>query len=449
MSIMPPMNPPPADSYKAHLETIESQWETALAATQFDAVIVAAGAPRNYLFDDHAPTFRANPHLALWFPFEQAENSALLVVPGERPKLYFYQPKDYWHLPPEAPTWAESAFDMKTFDSVDALHSALLNDAQGHNKVAYIGEDPSPNFPVADANPTLLINRLHYQRAYKTAFEIDCIRAATEVGVIGHVAARKAFAAGRSEFQIHSDYLAASLQTAADLPYSNIVAVNEHAAVLHYQHYDVAAPDEPRSFLIDAGARRFGYAADITRTYSAQRDDRFAELIDALDREQLALVQTIRPGIDYLDLHVDMHRRLGALLADFDLVRCGADHAFESGITQSFLPHGLGHLLGLQTHDVAGQQTSADGGQSPPPDAYPALRLTRQCEASMVFTVEPGLYFIPMLLEALRKGPLGKEVNWTTVDAFLPYGGIRIEDNVLVTHDSHHNFTREAFASHA
>ena len=442
------MKQPPAVAYKAHLETMQSQWEAALAATQFDAVIVAAGASRNYLFDDYGPTFRANPHLALWFPFEQAEHAALLVTPGMQPKLYFFQPEDFWHLPPEAPDWAGRAFDMKTFGNIDALHAACLQDAQAHNKVAYIGEDPSPNFPVADANPTLLINHLHYQRAYKTEFEIDCIRHATEIGVAGHVAARKAFADGASEFQIHTQFLSASQQTAADLPYANIVALNEHAAVLHYQHYDRVAPAEARSFLIDAGARHCGYAADITRTYSAHPGDRFAELVDALDREQQALVKTIRPGIDYLELHVDMHRRLGMLLADLQLVKCDGAHAFESGITQTFLPHGLGHLLGLQTHDVAGQQTSADGGQNAPPEKYAALRLTRRCEASMVFTIEPGCYFIPMLLEALRQGPLGNEVNWPAVEALVPCGGIRIEDNVLVTDDVPRNFTRVAFAAH-
>ena len=293
-----------------------------------------------------------------------------------------------------------------------------------------------------------MINHLHYQRAYKTDFEIDCIRRATEIGVSGHAAAREAFADGATEFQIHTQYLRASEQTAADLPYANIVALNEHAAVLHYQHYDRVAPAALRSFLIDAGARHCGYAADITRTYSARASDRFAELVDALDREQQALVKTIRAGIDYLALHVDMHRRLGGLLAEFQLVKCDAAHAFESGITQSFLPHGLGHLLGLQTHDVAGQQTSADGGQNLPPEEYAALRLTRRCEASMVFTIEPGLYFIPMLLDALRQSPLGREVNWPAVEALMPYGGIRIEDNVLVTNDAPHNFTRVAFAQH-
>jgi Xaa-Pro dipeptidase len=351
-------------------------------------------------------------------------------------------------LPPEAPAWARHVFDMKTFTDVDALNTALLQDAQAHNKVAYVGEDPSSNFPVADANPTLLINRLHYQRAYKTEFEIDSIRQATAKAVTGHVAAREAFVASGSEFQIQSQYLNASLQTATDLPYANIVALNEHAAVLHYQHYDRSAPDSLKSFLIDAGARHLGYAADITRTYSADASDRFGELIEALDEQQQALVATIRPGIDYLELHIDMHRRLGNLLADFKLVKCSGDDAFESGITRSFLPHGLGHLLGLQTHDVAGQQRSADGGQQPPPEEYAALRLTRRCESSMVFTIEPGLYFIPMLLDALRRGPLANEILWPAVEALLPFGGIRIEDNVLVTEEGHHNLTRMAFAAH-
>jgi Xaa-Pro dipeptidase len=132
---------------------------------------------------------------------------------------------------------------------------------------------------------------------------------------------------------------------------------------------------------------------------------------------------------------------------DFGFVTCSAAEAFDEGITRAFLPHGLGHLVGLQTHDVAGHQVSPDGALAPPPPIYPALRLTRTLEPGFVFTVEPGLYFIPMLLRALRAASPGRHVDWTRVERFLPCGGIRIEDNVLVTAEGHQNYTRAAFAA--
>ena len=117
----------------------------------------------------------------------------------------------------------------------------------------------------------------------------------------------------------------------------------------------------------------------------------------------------------------------------------------EAGVTRAFLPHGLGHLLGLQVHDVAGLIDN-DGVPIPRPEGHPALRLTRVLEPGNVLTVEPGLYFIDTLLEKWRAGPDASMIDWDRVDALRPYGGIRIEDNVLVQDDGCDDLTRRAFA---
>ncbi len=109
----------------------------------------------------------------------------------------------------------------------------------------------------------------------------------------------------------------------------------------------------------------------------------------------------------------------------------------ESGLTRAFCPHGLGHLLGVQVHDVAGRVDAA-GRPPPPPEAHPALRLTRSLEAGMVVTIEPGLYVIPMLL-APTVG--GSDVDWGLVERLAGHGGIRIEDNLVVTADGARNLT--------
>ena len=439
------MNPASLHLYRRHLETLAPQWAAALGAEDFDAALVAAGAPRNYLFDDHAPVFRPNPHFALWFPHDRCEHALLLIAPGQRPRLFYLQPADYWHLPQKAPPWAGDCFDLSVHADPEGLRDAARAAAANLGSLGCIGEDPA--FGNYVTNPPKLIDRLHYQRACKTDFEIDCIARATESGVAGHLAARDAFFSGASELETLRAYLAASGQTEGELPYACIIAQNEHAATLHYQYYDRAAPAARHSFLIDAGARQHGYASDITRTYTATPGDVFGDLIDALDAAQQQLIETIRPGMGYLDLHVDMHRRLCVLLADFGLVRCSAEAAFELGISRTFLPHGLGHLLGLQVHDVGGHQAGPGGGLLAPPSEYPALRLTRNTAPGMIFTIEPGLYLIPMLLDELRAGDAATEVNWPAVDALTPCGGIRIEDNVLVTGTGTRNFTREAFAA--
>ncbi|MCZ6856158.1 MAG: Xaa-Pro dipeptidase [Gammaproteobacteria bacterium] len=437
----------PDQAYADHIRTIQQRWESALDVAGFGAAIVTAGENAPYFLDDQTPVFRNNPHLAQWFPDDHCELSALLVRPGKPPRLYFYQPTDYWHLPPEKPDWVSGALEVQLYNDAAKLEAAILGDSEKINRVAHIGEHNSANLPTENSNPAILLNHLHYHRAYKTPWEIACMTRATEQAIKGHLAARDVFYEGGSEFDINLAYLAASEQTSADLPYSNIIALNEHAGVLHYQHYDRNPPEKHLSFLIDAGGRDHNYASDITRTYSADEQGLFAQLLGAVDEAQQAIIEGIRPGPSYLDLHEQFHQRLAVILCDLNILRCSATAAFETGLTRSFLPHGLGHLIGLQTHDVGGLQSSAEGGMTPPPEHYPALRLTRPVEAGQVFTIEPGVYFIPILLDALRNDPNATEVNWDAVDELRPCGGIRIEDNVLVTEDGAINLTRDAFLS--
>ncbi|HEX6929315.1 MAG TPA: M24 family metallopeptidase, partial [Gammaproteobacteria bacterium] len=118
-------------------------------------------------------------------------------------------------------------------------------------------------------------------------------------------------------------------------------------------------------------------------------------------------------------------------------------------VTRAFYPHGVGHYLGAQVHDVGGKIADAKGKAIPQPEDQPFLRLLREMDVDQVFTVEPGLYFIDSLLNGLRGSAAEKSVNWKRVDDFRPYGGIRIEDNVRVTKDGHENLTRPAFESAA
>lgn len=440
------MNP---ELYSQHLDTVAQRWQAALEFAGFEAAIIAAGRPRHYFLDDRAAPFQPNPHFAQWFPDGDCADAMLLIRPGHRPRLFFHQPRDYWHQPPRLPAWADANLDAAVFAEADDLRNAVAAAMRDCNRPACVGEEPPGNLGAAEHNPALLLSHLHYHRAAKTPFEIDCMARANDRAAAGHVAARAAFEAGESEFDTHMRYLAAARQTPEELPYHSIVAQNGHAGVLHYQHYDREPPQPLLSFLIDAGASECGYAADVTRTYAADADGDFAALVHDLDAAQQRLIGDIRPGMDFADLHAAAHRVVAELLAAHGIVRCTPQAALDGGITRAFLPHGLGHLIGLQVHDVGGQQASPEGGLRPPDPAYPALRLTRTIEMDHVFTIEPGLYFIPMLLDELRAGSAAGEVDWNRIEHFTPFGGIRIEDNVVVTADGVRNLTREAFTRHA
>jgi Xaa-Pro dipeptidase len=239
--------------------------------------------------------------------------------------------------------------------------------------------------------------------------------------------------------------LEACAQREEEMPYNNIVAYNENSAVLHYQHLERVAPASLRSFLIDAGAQFRGYASDITRTYAAF-PSRFADLLGALDEAQQALCGEIVTGRDYRDVHLSAHRKLGDVMQRIGLTKLPGQDALELGVTGVFFPHGIGHLLGLQVHDVGGVMGDVQGHERKRPEGHPYLRLTRMLEPGVVVTVEPGIYLIESLLAAAHADSRRAHIDWAVVDELKPFGGIRIEDNVVTTAAAPENMTRDAFA---
>ena len=434
-----------ASLYPQHLQRMQALAAEALARSGHDHLVVPSGVPHYQVFDDRDYPYAVNPQFKAWLPLTRAPGSWLVVTPGRRPKLLFLQPRDYWHVVPEAPSgyWVEH-FDIEVIRTAQDAVAHLPRDAA---RCAILGEARGAQDAFAPNNPPEALAYLDYHRAFKTPYEIEMMRQASRIGVRAHRAAERAFRAGASEFGIHLAYCQAAGQDANDLPYANIVCLNEHAAVLHYTDRDRVPPARSRSFLIDAGASHGGYACDITRTYSADAGDEFAAMIAAVDAAQRAMCDQVRPGTDYRAIHLDAHLALARILGDFGLVTGSAEAAVATGVSSAFFPHGIGHGIGLQVHDVAGFAASDSGGAIPKPDGHPYLRLTRTLEPGMVVTIEPGIYFIDMLLEELRaKGP-GDAVDWQRVAAFRPFGGIRIEDDVACTEAAPLNLTREAFAA--
>jgi len=429
--------------FGAHLRATLAAIAAAMERSGHDALVVHAGSPRMLFQDDQASPFRVNPWFAWLVPAPPAPGSLVCIRRGETPELLFVAPDDYWHNPPSIPEeeWV-GHFRLRALSSEHAAVAALAAPPPA-GRAAWLGEPPAA--AGWDANPPPLLATLEQARVRKTAWEIACLRAATSLAVPGHLAAERAFRDGASEFDIHLAYLGAVRQTDDELPYPCIIALNEHAATLHYQLRDRGAPARSRSLLIDAGASCRGYGSDITRTWSMAPGP-FAALIDGMHTVQRRLCAAVAPGVDWRELHLTAHRLVAGLLREAGVLKMDAGEAVASGVSATFLPHGLGHLLGLQVHDVAGLRPDADAAPIPRPPGHPALRLTRRLEAGMVVTVEPGVYFIPGLLAALRQGPHAGAVNWTLVETLAACGGIRIEDDVLVTASGHDNLTRTAFA---
>ena len=436
------MLPHLSELYPAHLLAMIARVTRALEVGGFDHLIVGAGVDKYRFLDDNPYPFHVNPQFKAWLPLTANPHCWISFTPGKKPVLAYYQPADYWHLPPQDPSgyWVEH-FDVRVIDTPEAARAQMPKDL---SRAAIVAEADAAIDGVTPNNPAAVLNSLHWARAVKTPYEVQNMRAASARAARAHRVAEASFRAGKSEYEIHRDYCAAAAHHDNDLPYGNIVALNQHGATLHYQHQSQVKPQHHQSLLIDAGAQVHGYAADITRTYG-DGDEEFAALIGAVDREQQILVSKVRAGQDYPALHLEAHHRLAGVLAELDLVRMSPESQVESGVSSAFYPHGLGHFLGLQVHDVGGFQRNEAGDTIAKPEGHPFLRLTRTLDAGNVLTIEPGVYFIDMLLAKLKSGAHANAVNWQKVERLKKFGGVRIEDDVHVTGGEPENLTRNAF----
>ena len=416
-----------------HIETLQQRYQQALLAHGYDSLLISSGAAPMRYADDQSWQFHGYGPFLHWTGLTGQEHSWLLIRPGSTPVLWLYQPVDFWHANLELPDepWRQ-AVEVRFSERREVPPLEQSGTLAVIGDPAFLGEVPGEH------NPAPLLAALDETRVHKTPYEIACLARANEIAVRGHRAARDAFLAGGSEFEISLAYQQATRQREAEAPYHSIIGVNEHAGTLHYQYYDTEAPARPRSLLIDAGARFRGYCSDVTRTTSAPGEGRFSALVQGLEQLQRRLCEMVAPGVDYVAIHRKTHQGIAALLNAAGIVS-GLDEEvlLEQGVTRAFFPHGIGHFLGIQVHDVAGKRT-------PPPADAPFLRLTRTLEPGMVVTIEPGLYIIPSLLDPVLNGPLGGHFNHPVIDELRGCGGIRIEDNVLVTADGARNLTREA-----
>lgn len=436
-----------SQSFAAHVTSLQERYAEALDLLgNVRSVLIHSGVNHLYYADDQTRPFRAFGHFCQWLPVNRPDQ-AILIRPGDRPVYFQVIPPDYWYDQSidHADWWAEA------FDIVVLSHFEQVRHHVGDVRaLVYLGEQESfareLGVPAEHVNPAVLQCFLDFRRGCKTGFEIEQIRSANTLALKGHQAARTCFLEGGSEYDIHMAFLQACRITEEECPYTNIVAVDDRAAILHYQHKrrDPPAGRGGRVLLIDAGCRVNNYCSDITRTTAGPgTDERFQQLLAGVEAIERRLVDTVRPGISYIDLHCSAMRQIASLAIDTGLIRCSLDQAMELNLSGLFMPHGVGHLLGLQVHDVGGHLSGADGSLRTPPESYPFLRNTRIMEESMVFTVEPGFYFIPLLLDPLRNTERGRLLNWQEIDALKSLGGIRIEDNIRVTADGGENLTRQ------
>ncbi len=280
-----------------------------------------------------------------------------------------------------------------------------------------------------------LSEQISEARRAKNPDEIEAMRAAAAASGAGHALAMRTLRAGMTERQLQIEveaefFRAGSSRTA----YGSIVGTGSNSSVLHFS----PASREMRDgeiVLMDAGAEMGGYASDVTRVFpvgrrfeGAQRD--LYQLV--FDVQEVAIA-SVRPGVEFKELHMAACRRVAAGLVELGILRGDPEALVERDAHALFFPHGLGHMLGLSTHDaggcLAGRERSDRFGLK-------WLRADLPLASGYVVTIEPGIYFIRALLtDPERRARYRDDVNWERVDGMLEFGGMRIEDDVLVTVD--------------
>jgi Xaa-Pro aminopeptidase len=408
-------------------------------------------APKNYA--DNTYGFRQDSSFLYFWGLDHADFAAVLDTDERRATVYgddFTVDQIVWMGPQK--TVAELAAEVGVADTApraalqERLVQALRQGRTVHFLPQYRGENQILLGRLVGLNPDRvndhasvpLIKAVVAQRAKKSDLEVREIETALDITRAMHVLAMRQARPGGYERDIAGAMEGVAVSRGGQLAFPIIFSI--HGETLH-NHYHGNRMEAGQMAVNDSGAESArGYAADITRTIpiggrftGAQRD----LYLSVLNAEKRA-IETVRPGVPFKQIHLQACRALAEDLKALGCMKGDLDEAVAAGAHALFFQCGLGHMLGLDVHDMEGlgeQYVGYDETvQRSPQFGLKSLRLARALEPGFVITVEPGIYMIPQLMDRWRaEGRFTDFVNYDVVDKFRAFGGIRIEDDVLVT----------------
>ncbi|PHJ19561.1 peptidase d [Cystoisospora suis] len=299
---------------------------------------------------------------------------------------------------------------------------------------------------ISHVDDSVLYDLLVECRVHKTPLEQDHLRAAcllssqAHVFVMQHV--REGMVEGQAEalFKAFAHYAGGARHVAYDC----ICCAGPHGAILHYGHAGRPNDGVIKSadmLLFDMGGEYAGYSTDITVSFpvSGCFTPEQRTVYEAVLRAQQAVEASMRPGVSWCDMHRLAEKTILERLIEAGVLKGPIEACMDAQLGSVFMPHGLGHLLGVDTHDVGGFTKGFPRREEP---GLRYLRTTRVLEEDMVITVEPGCYFVPFLIDkALNDEKQKSLINEEKLSAYLNFGGVRLEDVVLLTRDGILNFT--------
>jgi len=433
--------------------TYRSRREHLRADVDGGAILILGNndAPKNYL--DNVYPFRQDSHF-LYYAGVNETGMAALIEPDGRDILFGrpFDPDDLvWHGPrPHVGDHATAAGFAANMD-VSALKSEIDRLIESGVRIHYLppyrAEREFQLADLLDANPQKvgngvsrdLVRAVCAQRTIKTDVEVAEIEAALSVTAEMYRVAMAEARPGRREYEIAGLMQARALELGLQQAFTPIVSVR--GEVLHNHSYENTLADGDL-LLMDSGAESAGgYASDITRTFpvNGRFSDRQREIYEIVLAAQMEVISAASPAHDNREMHRLAARTIAGGLTALGLMRGIPDDAVEVGAHALFFPHGIGHMMGLDVHDMEdlgdivgypeGEERSTQFGLG-------FLRMTRKLEPGFVITVEPGIYFIPALIDQWRaEGNHTEFIDYDRVEEFKDFGGIRIEDDILITED--------------
>jgi len=293
-----------------------------------------------------------------------------------------------------------------------------------------------------------MYNEICELRVVKTAQELEVIRYANEVSSEAHKKVMRAVRPGMKEYQLESLFLhhCYSEGGARHVCYTCICGTGDNSATLHYGH--AGAPNsrtlkDGDMALFDMGCEYNRYCSDITCSFpvNGKFNAKQRLIYTAVYDANQAVMKAAKPGVSWTDMHLLAERTMLCVLKKGGLVKGEVDAMMEARLGYIFMPHGLGHFMGCDVHDVGGYLSTCPPRSDKP--GLKSLRTARTLLENMVLTIEPGCYFVDLLLDKAAADPvLSQFLVMEEVDKYRGLGGVRIEDDVVIRKDCCENLTK-------
>ncbi|KAL5573029.1 hypothetical protein UlMin_022626 [Ulmus minor] len=425
-------------------------------------VLLQGGEEQTRYDTDHLELFRQESYFAYLFGVKEPGFYGAIDIASGKSVLFVPRlPAEYavWLGEIKPLTYFKERYMVSMAYYTDELVKALQDEYQGSGKpllfLLHGQNTDSDNFSKPaefqgidkfETELTTLHPILTECRVIKSDLELALIQFANDISSEAHVEVMRKVRAGMKEYQLESMFLHHTYMYGGcrHCSYTCICATGGNSAVLHYGH--AAAPND-RTFedgdmaLLDMGAEYNFYGSDITCSFPVNgkfTPDQLLIYNAVLDAHD-AVISMMKPGVSWLDMHKLAEKIILESLRGGGVLVGNVDDMMAERVGAVFMPHGLGHLLGLDTHDPGGY---TKGMQRPKEPGLKSLRTTRELQAGMVITVEPGCYFIDALLvPAMESSNTTEFFNREAIARFKGFGGVRIESDLLVTANGCKNMT--------